>query len=137
MTMRPLISTLSLSFLLTSCMGVDTSDPKDSFKYWAGQMPPDSLQVINGQYWQSGHLTKEYILHLKLKPTEEWWNEYVKQNNLKRVRDNWTKPSDFPDWFRPSSASRVYSQGKRNGFNDSRYFRDSATGICYIYEIQL
>src|SRR5258706_1817331 len=98
MTMRPLISVLTLSSLLTSCMEVDTKDPKDSFKYWAGQRPPDNVQVINGQYWQSGHWTKEYILHLKLKPTEEWWNEYVKQNNLKRVRDNWTKPSDFPDW---------------------------------------
>jgi hypothetical protein len=116
-------------------MEVNTTDPNDSFAYWAGQDPTDDIQVLNGQYWQSAHWTKEYILHLKFKSTEKWWSEFVKQNNLIRVPNDWPKSSDFPDWFQPSSRSEIFVSPKDS--NESRYFRDSATGICYIYEIQL
>ena len=133
--MKTSILALAGLFLLISCMEKDTTDPKDSYTYWAEQNPTDDVQLINGQYWQSAHWTKEYILHLKFKPTEKWWSEFVKQNNLIRITEQWTKPSDFPDWFQPSNKSDIFSQFE--DFNDSRYFRDSATGICYIYEIQL
>ena len=134
-TMRIWLSTLAIPLLLISCAGVNTSDPRDAFKYWAGQTPPDNIRVLNGKYWQSGHWTREYILFLKLRPTEEWWNEFIARNSLKPAVAIWTKPSDSPDWFRPSATSQVYCL--RDDFNNSRYFRDSATGVCYIYEIQL
>lgn len=117
-------------------MEVNTTDPTDAYKYWAGTKPPDNLKVLNGQYWQSAHWTREYIMYLKLKPTIEWWDEFLKQNYISVDTDEWTKPSDAPTWFTLSDNSLRYRGG--DDFDQgSRYFRDTLTGECYIYEIQL
>jgi len=117
-------------------MEVNTTDQMDAYNYWAGTNPPDDLKVLNGQYWQSAHWTKEYIMYLKLKPTNEWWNEFLKQNYISADTDEWIKPSDAPTWFTPSDNSIRYGGG--DDFDQgSRYFRDTLTGECYIYEIQL
>lgn len=124
------------SSLLVSCMEKKTTDANDAYKYWAGTNPPSDLQVINGQYWQSSHWTKEYILYLKFKPTDKWWNDFIKENHLPTDTNKWTKPDDAPNWFQPTDSCVKY------GFDDefdqgSRYFRDTTTGVSYIYEIQL
>ena len=123
-------------FALTSCMETNTSDAKDTYKYWAGSNAPADLELLNGQYWQSPHFTKEYIMYLKFKPTEKWWSEFLKQNYISADKDEWTMPSDAPTWFKSSENSIRYGGG--DDFDQgSRYFRDTKTGICYIYEIQL
>ncbi len=122
--------------MLTSCVETNTSDPINAYKYWAGTDSPEDLRVLKGQYWQSAHWTKEYILYLELKPTDDWWDEFLKQNCKSVDTDKWTKPRDAPTWFNPSSNSIRY--GGCDDFDQgSRYIRDTLTGVCYIYEIQL
>ncbi len=133
--MRILATFLLTSILLTSCSETNTTDPIDSFKYWAGTNPPDDLKVIKGKYWQSGHWTREYILFLKIKPTDKRWDEFIKQNQLQADNTKWIRPSDSPDWFEITDEMEIFCRG--NNFNDSKYFRNTKTGECYIYEIQL
>jgi hypothetical protein len=73
--MKLLTTTVLFLLFLTSCSETKTDDPIDSYKYWAGTEPADDIQVLNGQYWQSGHRTKEYILYLQIKPSDKWWDE--------------------------------------------------------------
>ena len=122
--------------IFISCTEINTSDPNDIYNYWFEENPPKDLDLLNGQYWQSAHWTKEYIMYLKLKPSKKWWDAFIEQNFLPIDSTTWTKPTDAPNWFQPSINSIKY------GFNDefdqgSRYFRDTITGVCYIYEIQL
>jgi hypothetical protein len=135
-TRRPIFIALVLIVIsLTSCSEIKTSDAKETFKYWAGTNPPADIELLNGQYWQSSHWTKEYIMYLKLKPSKIWWDEFVKQNSLVVDTTKWSKPDDAPDWFEPTKDSKEYGQ---TGFSQgSQYFQDTTTGICYSYEIQL
>jgi len=127
---------LLTTFLLTSCTEIKTDNPKEIFKYWMGTNPPANFELLNGQYWRSAHWTLEYIMYLKFKPTETWWNEFLKQNNLVEEKGNWTIPTDAPSWFKPSdNFIRYRAEGDFD--QDSQYFKDTTTGICYIYEIQL
>jgi hypothetical protein len=97
---------------------------------------PADLQLFNGQYYESPHFTKEYIMYLKFKPTQKWWLEYLKSNSITRDESTWTIPKDAPTWFQPTAnAMRYWRAGEPD--QGSRYFRDTATGVCYIYEIQL
>lgn len=121
---------------LTSCMEKKTSNAIDTFKYWAGTKPPTDLELLSGQYWQSSHWTKEYILFLKFKPSNNWWNEFLKQNALYKDSSDRLVPDNAPIWFNPSFNSVLYRR-EIDFDQGSRYFRDSITGICYIYEIQL
>lgn len=124
-----------ISILLTSCSEIRTDEPTNSYKYWAGTNPTDEVKVLNGQYWQSGHWTREYILYLKIKPTERWWDEFVRQNQLQVDNETWIKPSDSPNWFQLTDKFEIYKP--TGNFNNSRYFRNKVTGECYLYEIQL
>jgi len=105
-------------------------------KYWIGTNPPADTEVFNGQYWRSAHFTLEYIVYLEFKPTEIWWNELLKQNNIVEDKSEWRIPTDAPDWFKPSDRFVRY-RIDRDFDQGSRYFRDKLTGVCYIYEIQL
>lgn len=133
--MRLLTTIVLFSLLLTSCSETRTDDPIASYKYWAGTEPTGDVEILNGQYWQSAHWTKEYILYLQIKPTDKWWDEFVKQNQLKVDNEDWVKSSDSPEWFQLTDNVEMYKHA--DDFNDSRYFRDKVTGQCYIYEIQL
>ena len=133
--MRSLTTLIIISIALTSCSETKTNDPTESYKYWSGVNPPDDLKLLKGSYWQSAHWTKEYILYLKVKPTEKWWSEFVKQNKLLIDNGEWVKPSDSPDWFQPSKEAEVYKS--TDDFYDSRFFKDKITGEFYIYVIQL
>ncbi len=136
---RRIATLLLLMTILTAfgCMSKNTSDAEETFKYWAevDKVPP-GIKLLEGQYWQSPHFTKEYIMYLKFKTSGKWWKELLKINNLHVDAGDWSIPEDAPEWFRPSSTFTRY--GSRDEFDQgSRYFRDHETGICYIYEIQL
>ena len=127
--------TILLFATLTISCSKRTNDANETFKYWSGSEVPDDVKLLKGQYYESPHFTKEYIMYLKLKPTKKWWFEYLKYNSILIDKKDWTKPSDAPIWFKPSETSlRFYRKDFDQG---SRYFYDSASGICYIYEIQL
>lgn len=129
------ILVLLTTFLLTSCSETKTSKAAETFKYWSGTNAPVDLELLEGQYWQSPHWTKEYIMYLKFKPTKKWWDEFLKQNHITEDKEEWAFPNDAPNWFKPSDNSIRYSI-KDDLDQGSRYFRDTLTGICYIYEIQ-
>lgn len=122
-------------FIFPSCSEIRTNDPIESYKYWSGAKPTAEIEMVKGQYWQSSHWTKEYILYLKLLPTNVWWGEFVKQNNLVLADKDWNRPHELPDWFQVDDDFEMYKP--LNDINESRYFRDTETGECYIYEIQL
>lgn len=121
--------------LLSSCAEIRTEDPIEAFKYWAGAVPTSEVIVLKGQYWQSAHWTKEYILYLQVRPTSEWWNEFVNQNRLQIADESWFRPTDAPIWFQPGERVEVFKS--RSLVDGARYFRNKDTGDCYIYEIQL
>lgn len=121
--------------MLTGCSEIRTNDPTDSYEYWARTRPIDDIKVLNGQYWQSAHWTREYIVYLKIKPSEEWWDAFVKENQLQIDNEVWNNSSDLPKWFQLTDGIEIYKHA--GDFSDSRYFRDTLTGECYIYEIQL
>jgi hypothetical protein len=120
-------------------MEINTTNPEKIYYYWAdGTEPPSDMELMQGQYWQSPHWTKEYIMFLKFKPSRVWWGEFVKLNQFAVDNDSvWSKkPTDVPVWFSPSENSVRYKSN--NPFDQgSRYFCDTITEICYIYEIQL
>ncbi len=134
--MKKIYCLFTLPIILTSCIEINSTHPNESFTHWAGFTPSDSLEVLEGAYWQSAHWTKEYIVYLKLKPSKKWWNDFIQSNALSRTREKWQAPDDAPTWFTPNKQSIMYNSGEEFSFG-SRYFRDSLTGECYIYEIQL
>jgi hypothetical protein len=134
--MDRLVIILLALFLNTSCSEIKTNDPEIIYKYWSGSTPPTELQLLKGQYWQSAHWTKEYIMFLKLNPTIKWWNEFIEINQLQLDNEKWTKPNDAPNWFNPNERSIMYCRSG-NFDQGSKYFIDTLTNECYIYEIQL
>ena len=133
--MRKLTRLVLITLFLSSCSEINTTNPIESYKHWAGEKPPGDLEVIQAKYWQSAHWTKEYIFYAKVKPTEEWWNGFVSQNNLKIDEGQWTAPEDAPDWF--TLPADVIRYRLEDYFYDSRFLRDTKTGECFIYDIQL
>lgn len=112
-----------------------TTDPVEAYTCWAGANPPEDLEIINAAYWESAHWTKEYILYLKFKPTDTWWNGFIEQNQLTKDSEQWVMPADSPAWFKIPDGVTLYK--RENDVFDSRYFRDEKAGECYVYEIQL
>ncbi len=132
---KTLVLILSI-FILSSCSEIRTSNPKETYRYWSGTNPSSDLKLIKGQYWQSSHWTKEYIMYLEIKPKEKWWKEFLKQNNISIDKGYWTMPNDAPSWFKPSEHS-IRLKNESDFDQGSRYFKDTLTNVCYIYEIQL
>jgi len=120
---------------LSSCNEINTTDNEEAFENWIGAKSGSDVEVLQAKYWQSAHWTKEYIVYLKIKPSDEWWSQFVAQNGLMLDTTQWFVPSDKPDWFTPPNTSKVY--GFNEDYNNSRYFQDSLSGVWYIYEIQL
>ena len=121
---------------LTGCSEIKTTDPDEVYKYWSGSTAQTDLQLLKGEYWQSAHWTKEYVVFLKLKPTEKWWAEFVDQNQLQIDNGDRVKPTDTPSWFNPTNKSVMYNSVDDSD-QGSRYFKDPLTGVVHIYEIQL
>jgi hypothetical protein len=122
-----------IALLFTACSEKRTNDPVRAYTYWAGEKPND-IKVINGQYWESAHWSKEYILYMELKATRLWRKEFIKQNNLV-VTTDYEIPDDAPSWFKLNSGFKMW---KPSGFDQgSLYLEDSVTEHFFIYEIQL
>jgi hypothetical protein len=146
-SIKNLLLLLITFFLFTSCTEADNTDKReiseayitnvnDAYMRWSGTNPAVDLHVEKAQYWQSSHFSKECILYLKLKPTLEWWKAFTEQNKLQRTTESWNASLDTPDWFKP--ANSCIQHGPSGNFDQgSRYFRDTLTGECFIYEIQL
>jgi hypothetical protein len=134
--MRRLTAVLLTLFFLSSCSEIQTNDPAEVYKYWSGSKHPKELELLKGQYWQSANWTKEYIVYLKFRPTEKWWDEFTCENKLKIKDESWTKPINAPNWFKPSEGMIIYGSGDKFD-QGSRYFIDTLTNESYIYEIQL
>ena len=109
-----------------------TTDARKAYCYWARGQPPADMEVLIGEYRGSAvrffHENGEWWTYLKLKPSQEWWNQLVKKRKLMQVKDWHFDNHDIPGWFKPSETSICY--------HDYRclYFRDPLTGICYISE---
>jgi hypothetical protein len=144
--MRYLIYVLSITLILmTGCDEIKTSDPEEVYSHWTDGGSRDGIELLEGEYWQSGHWTKEYVMYLKLRPTKDWWKSYKEINGFERQRidrvsvgkaeifkiddPDWIKK---PVWFNPGKNSEVYGQ-----FGGSKYFWDSESETLFIYEIQL
>ncbi len=77
-------------------------------------------------------------------PTEtyKYWSGTNSPSNLELLNgqywqsSHWTKPIDAPTWFKPSGNS-VRFGGNSDFDQGARYFKDTLTGVCFIYEIQL
>ena len=123
-----------LLFLLLGCLSIDTSNPEEAYKYWAGIEPNDDLGIINAEYYQSPHFSLEYEFFLKFKPTKKWWDEFINYNKLEIDNQNadWSAFTKLPKWFKPVNDYLIYS--KNDDFDRSRYLIESQSGICYIYE---
>jgi hypothetical protein len=131
--------------VLISCSEIKTSDPIATYDYWMKDYIPDDVEILNGEYWESAHWSKEYVVYMKLRPSMEWWDKFrtaydltnnrideigVEKAEIFKIDDpQWLKK---PIWFRPATNSEVFGQ-----FGGSKYFWDSKNKILYIYEIQL
>ena len=125
---------LVTAFFLLGCSEQKTDDPIQSYELWSGQKPDPTVNVLNGQYWQSAHWSKEYILYLEIQPSATWRKAFLKQNNLTLGGDR-DYPTEAPVWFKPSDNYRVWKSSTSD--QDSRYFEDTLSGHMYLYEVQL
>jgi hypothetical protein len=126
----------SLFTLLVSCFQIETKNPKKAYEYWSGSEPPKEIKLIKGQYYQSPHFSLEYELFLKFKSDKKWFNDFVEYNGLEldTVKNNWSKWTDLPKWFKTDKNYLIYTKNQNDEFERSRYFINPENGICYIYE---
>lgn len=135
---------LFFTVLLTSCMEINSENPKEIFELWTGNELPKEIKLVNGKYWQSAHWTKEYEVYAEIKSTETWWNDFKNNNelnNFKSSLNNDIEEKFFknkneeiikqPNWFKPEKNSGIYIKGS------SEYFWNPKTKILFIHEIQL
>lgn len=122
--------------ILISCTSIETKNPEKAYKYWSGNESPKEIELIKGEYYQSPHFTLEYELFLKFKSDEKWFNEFVQYNKLEidTVKNDWAGWTELPKWFKTDSNYLIYAKNQTDQFERSRYFINSKTGICYIYE---
>ena len=122
--------------LLVGCFPIETKNAEKAYEYWSGSEPPQEIELINGEYYQSPHFTLEYELFLKFKSDRKWFSEFVEYNGLEidTVRNDWTQWTELPGWFKTDGNYLIYSKDQTNEFERSRYFRNPITGVCYIYE---
>lgn len=133
MKKAPIILLILTAFI--SCSEKRSDVASECYKLWSGENAPKDVEVINGTYWESAHWSKEYIMFLELNASENWRKQFIKQNNMILVSDQWTQPADIPDWFKPSDSYRQWvSPNDKQG---SRCFEDSVSGKIFIYQIQL
>ena len=58
---------LFFTVILTSCMEINSENPKEIFELWTGNELPKEIKLVNGKYWQSAHWTKEYEEYAEIK----------------------------------------------------------------------
>ena len=125
-----------LSIILVGCFPIETDNPTKAWKYWAGSEPPDEIQLIKGEYYQSPHFSLEYELFLNFKTEKKWFDDFVAYNNLEldTIRNDWIRWTDLPDWFKLNNEYLIYCKDQVDEFERSRYIFNPSSGNCYIYE---
>src|SRR5690606_34143911 len=100
---------LIISFFLVCCYDKTFSNPTEVYQLWTGTKPSKQIKVINGQYWESGHWTKEYVLFLELQTVKSFWERFKKENNL--IIDSFYNGiiiSEKTEWFVPTENCIIY-----------------------------
>ena len=127
---------------LTSC-GIETYDAEKAYELWENGNIAEEVQIINGQFWKSGHWTYEYVVFLELKPSNKWKEKFFKgyraKENLMRKYNpknsshliNGPDWFENPDWFNPTGDFEVYS-----GYGGNYYWNEKENTLLF-YEIQL
>lgn len=133
MKKAPIILLILTAFI--SCSEKRSDVASECYKLWSGENAPKDVEVINGTYWESAHWSKEYIMFLELNASEDWRKEFIKQNKMILGTGHWNRPTDAPDWFKPSDSYRQWILP--NDEQGSRCFEDSGSGKIFIYQIQL
>lgn len=136
--------TIFILFLITctSC-GIETYDSEKAYEHWENGNIGEDVEIINGQFWKSGHWTYEYVVFLELKPSIKWKDEFFK---LYRAKENQVGkynsqnsthltngPNWFenPEWFNPNSEFDVYK-----GYGGNFYWNNKENTLLF-YEMQL
>lgn len=135
---------LFFTVILTSCLEINSENPKEIFELWTGNELPKEIKLVNGKYWQSAHWTKEYEVYAEIKSTETWWNDFKNNNQLNDFKSSFNndiedkffknKNKDIieqPNWFNPGKSSEIYIKG------ESEFFWNPKTKTIFIHEIQL
>ena len=135
---------LFFTALLTSCMEINSENPKEIFELWTGHQQPKEITLVNGKYWQSAHWTKEYEIYAEIKSTETWWNDFKINNQLSDFKSSFNneiqekfyknKNEEIikqPNWFNPEKSSEIFIKGS------SEFFWNSKTKTLFVHEIQL
>jgi hypothetical protein len=128
-----LLLSVLFCFILSSCQEKRSIDAEECYMLWAGEKPGKEVCAIHGQFWQSAHFTKEYIVYLELAPTPKWCAAFIKQNSLIKTDNIAILPTDAPAWFTPPQNVNLWKQSSGN----TLYMQDRQTGRFFIYEEQL
>jgi len=133
---------LPLIITLISC-GIETYDSEKAYDYWENGAIGEEVEIVNGQFWKSGHWTYEYVVFLELRPSKKWKNKFFQtyrssENQLGKYNSensnhlthgpNWF---ESPDWFKPNSEFEVYA-----GYGGNYYWNEKEN-ILLFYEMQL
>ena len=133
---------LLIPFLISSC-GIETYDAEKAYGHWENGAIDEEVEIVNGQFWKSGHWTYEYSVFLELRPSKKWKEKffelYKADENLVGQYDSEKKYHQIqaahwfekPDWFNPNSEFQIY-----RGYGGNFYWNEKENTLL-IFEIQL
>lgn len=127
---------LTLCCFVISCFPLETKNAEKAYNYWAGNKPPSTIRLLEGEYYQSPHFSLEYEVFLKFEFDEQWFYDFVEDNDLEldTVHNNWSQFTKLPEWFTVDNNFLIYAKDPYDVLESSRYFINPKNGICYIYE---
>ena len=130
---------LTASFYIGS--GTWEDDPKNWYRAFREQQPSE-VTVIHSKYWNSAHITEEYIYFFEVRATPEWRDAFLRRRQLQPVppSDAWSfrcsNASDItPDWFAPDPVTD-YDVWDRAEYHGS-VFINKTNGHIHFYGVQL
>lgn len=128
------IAVIFLLLAVYGCTEKRSSDAEETYKLWSFMPPPKQVKPMQGQYWQSAGLTREYIAYLQFEATPEWSTKYIEQNKLVLTNRSAAAKIKGPDWFSPTARYLYYTHP-----NDatSQYWFNTRTNVWLIFEEQL
>lgn len=128
----------TIAFVFIGCYSIETDDPTEAYEYWSKSRVPKEIKILDGNYYKSPHFTYEYEVFLKIEAEEMWIDEMIVQNkmSLDTIGEDWSRFTQLPNWFKPDEDAEIYAIDPHDAFNRTRVFKNSKTGICYIYDTQ-
>ena len=52
---------LFFTVILTSCLEINSENPKEIFELWTGNELPKEIKLVNGKYWQFREIYRQQI----------------------------------------------------------------------------